>query len=143
MTADVATELLPAPVASLGVEAESWLQELTAASPDQPIVWCPHGYRRSGTAVRNVEHLSVLVSSLPEPGEWAVVEWADGDVRRWCQTMRYPTGWVVDAHDGNPEAERAPPGLRLRAVAAVRRCRPDVDLAARQSAVCPRAARGP
>ena len=51
MTADVATELLPAPVVSLGVEAESWLQDLTASSPDQPIVWCPHGYRRSGTAV--------------------------------------------------------------------------------------------
>ena len=63
----------------------------------------PHGYRRSGTAVRNVEHLSVLVSSLPEPGEWAVVEWSEGDVRRWCQTMRYPTGWVVDAHDGTPD----------------------------------------
>jgi hypothetical protein len=78
MTADVATELLPAPVVSLGVEAESRLQNLTAVSPDQPIVWWPHGYRCSGTAVRNVEHLSVLVSSLPEPGEWVVVEWSDG-----------------------------------------------------------------
>ena len=34
---------------------------------------------------------------------WAVVEWSDGDVRRWCQTMRYPKGWVVDAHDGTPD----------------------------------------
>ena len=103
MTAGVSTELLPAPIVSVGVEVESWLEDLTAVSPERPIVWCPHGYRRSGTAVRNVEHLSVLVSSLPEPGEWAVFEWSAGDTRRWCQTMRYPTGWVVGAHDGTPD----------------------------------------
>lgn len=45
----------------------------------------------------------MLASRLPEPGEWALVEWSGEDVRRWCQTMRYPTGWVVDAHDGTPD----------------------------------------
>lgn len=37
------TELLPAPIVSVSVEAESWLHEATAVLPDQPIVWCPHG----------------------------------------------------------------------------------------------------
>ncbi len=96
MTITVAPDL----VETIGESAESWLRTRTAASPEQPIIWCPHGSRGGGEAVRSLEHLSVLISHLPEPGEWAVVEWAGGDVRRWCQTMRHPSGWVVDAHDG-------------------------------------------
>lgn len=102
MTA-LSAEVLPSAQVSIGIEVESWLQDLTAVSPGRPIVWCPHGHRGGGVLVRNREHLSVLVSTLPDPGEWAVLEWATGDVRRWCQTMRYPSGWVVDAHAGSPD----------------------------------------
>jgi hypothetical protein len=57
----------------------------------------------SGDQVRSLEYMSVLMSSLPQPGEWAVIEWSGGAVRRWCQTMRHLTGWIVDAHDGAPD----------------------------------------
>lgn len=97
------TGLLPAPIVSIGVHVETWLNEQTAVGTDQPIVWCPHGYRRGGEAVRSIEHLSVLASARPRTGEWAVIEWSSGEVRGWCQTMRYPTGWVVDAHDETPD----------------------------------------
>lgn len=110
------TGLLTAPTASAGATAESWLQDVTEATLGQTIRWCPHGHWHSGTAVRSLEHLSVLVSRLSEPGEWAIVEWQRGDVRRWCQTMRHPGGWVVEAHDGTPEdwsqrVFRGSPGL--------------------------------
>lgn len=97
------TELLPTPLLSIGVEADAWLQAMTQVRPDQPILWCPHGHRSGGTPVRSLEHLSVLISALPEPGEWAVIQWSTGGVRRWCQTMRHPSGWVVEAHDGTPD----------------------------------------
>lgn len=96
-------ELLPAPNVSVGVEAEWWLHELTVVSRDQLIVWYPHGYRRGSAAVRSLEHLSLLDSRLPEPGERTLVEWSGDNVRRWCQKMCNPTGWCVDAHDGTPD----------------------------------------
>lgn len=51
MTAGTAKEPAPAPEVSLGVEADWWLQDLTAVSPERPIVWCCHGYRRRGRTV--------------------------------------------------------------------------------------------
>lgn len=61
------TELLAAPIVTIGTFAESWLNEATAVRPERPILWSPHGWRRSGATVRNLEHLSVLVSWLAEP----------------------------------------------------------------------------
>jgi hypothetical protein len=67
MTACVSTDLSPAPIVSVAVEAESWLKDLAAVSPERPIVWCPHGYRRSGTAVRKVEHCQCSCRACQNP----------------------------------------------------------------------------
>lgn len=93
------TKLAPQIDSSLGESVDRWLQDVAEQSLVNPVLWCPHGSRTRATAVKGVEQLSVLVSWLPVPGEWAVVE-RDGEVRRWCQTMRHQDGWVVDAHDG-------------------------------------------
>ncbi|HQY97552.1 MAG TPA: hypothetical protein PLU83_11245 [Phycicoccus sp.] len=89
------------PTADLLIAVDAWLAEQTAPEPGLPIVWRPRG--RPGPAVRNAEHLAVLVSLIPGPGEWAVIEWRGHPGKGWCQTMRYAGGWVVEVHDGTPE----------------------------------------
>ena len=53
------------PIASI----ESWLHEQTAATLVQPILWCPHGWRQSGEAVRNLEGSVALFDRGPPQGE--------------------------------------------------------------------------
>ena len=97
------TTLLLVAVVPVGAVTESWSPGGDCCRrPDQPIVWCPRGYLRAGTPVRNVEHLSVFVSSLPEPVEWAS---STGRLGRPAVVPDHalPHRLGCGAHDGTPD----------------------------------------
>lgn len=97
MTASVARELLPASVVSIGLEADSWLQDLTGVSPDRPIMWSSRGYRRGGVAGRNLEHPLDFEIWQPYAAADLMWSWLHGSLPEGCsRTMRHTLSRVFD-----------------------------------------------